>query len=230
MEFHFNSLDEWIKDVQDYAAELNTPITNENGESFIQLIGIDGNPTDDESVLGNRQIIFMHFEKMYDAYLESTDNPNLKEFHEHHLMNLITSSATYRRLDEVMDNIFAEITNKFKKLDEYKQGIANGSIPFPKSLEVEQEAKVIINDIYNLAFNMKKCYEAMEEQAVSARLVNMVIGYTEVGRDFFGVHIYFEDTFTPHLEAIFKSFDSIRKMLRFDARCDSVKEMITVIN
>lgn len=230
MALFFENLDAFIKDVKDYQKELSTPIVDENGEPKVVLIGIDGNPTEDDSVLGNRQKIFMHFEKLHEAYTGKFENPTIKEFHEMHTMALIQSGATFRRCEETFGSIFDEVTQKFKEIDKIKNDLLSGSLTDTKAIEAEMNAKLLINELYDLAYKMKLCYDGAFEQAISARLMNMVMGYVEKGRDFFNDSLYFEDTFTPCIEEMFKAFDSIRVKLRHNARCDSAKEMITVVN
>lgn len=230
MAFYFKDLDEFIKDVRAYSKELYTPVVDEKGEEKIRLIDFAGNPTEDESIFASRQDIFMHFENLYNAYMESTDEPSVENFNAIHAMNLISSSSTLRKLFEFFDDTMDEMKTELKKLEEFKQYILNDAIPATQVPFTETDSKRIVDEMYELAFKMKKCIQLFWENNNTVRLMGFVMGYVSSGRDFFKNKIWAEDPFTSQIEKRVEVFEKIRKMLKFNARCDSVKEMITTIN
>lgn len=230
MAFFFKDLDAFITDLKDFEECLNVTITNEDGEEELQLIGLDGKPTDDKSVFGSRQIILYHFEQLYLAYLDSTDTPTIEGFQDNHSAALIKASANYRTCVEGFDNVNEKIHSEFVNLSEIKNMLMIGGFSQGEVAEKELKAKVIVNELYDWAYKLKMLYGAAVEQANTARLMCMITGYMEKGRVFFDETNYFEDTFTPCLDKMYKIFDSIRVKLKHNARCDSAKDMITICN
>lgn len=230
MAFFFNDLDEYIKDVRDYAQELNTPIIDENGEEKIQLIDFAGNPTEDNSIFGNRQSIFKHFEELYEAYMENTEEPSLENFNTTNAANVIISTNLLRKLLGWLDETWEAMQTKLKELEGLKHQVSSGTLPVSKIPMLETDAIRIVDDMYKLAFQMKKCFEVGYENNNIFRLMGLVMGYVSSGRDFFKSKIWSDDPFTPQLDKRHELFNKIRQILKFDARCDSVKEMITTIN
>ncbi len=221
MALYFNNLDEFIKDVKDYANVLNGSSTIVNGKPTIQLIGIDGNPTDDDSVLGSRQKIFEHFEKLYEAYIQEANKPSLNDFHDMNTMALITRSAGYRKAFEHFEDLFDEMVENTKSIDELIEQEKNG---VPVDIN---DAREILNVMYDMTLQMKRYYEVAYNLSITARLMNMIIGYTKKGREFFNDASYFEDTFSNMLEQMSKIIDLYRRMLKYNANCDFVSEMRT---
>lgn len=204
-------------------------ITGEDGKPKVQLIGIDGSPTNDDSIFGSRQNIFEHFENLYNAYTNQSEEPSIEDMYQAHTMALLSYSASYRRCEEEFDELFDKLATKIKRLDEIKNNLTSGTVTAGEASTLEVEAITIINDMYDIAYGVKKYYEGAVSTSNTARLMNMVMGYMEHGREFFNDEKSFEDTFTPYVESMFSDFEKVRKMLKFNARCTSAKDMITTI-
>ena len=65
-----------------------------------------------------------------------------------------------------------------------------------------------------------------QQNAVSARLMCMVLGFVEEGDEFFNDPKSFEDTFTPCLDDMYKVFKEFHRKIKYNARHD-LPDMIT---
>ncbi len=227
MKYYFKDLKEMNASIDDNIARLNVPITNSNGESVVQLIGIDGKPTEDDSIFNNRQSIFDNFKQNYDAYIANITSTSIEDFAKRNSIALITESATYRKCVELFWDNFKDAEANLKSIENLKTKVAAGDTSVDSEfLTPYERANRIVNETYDIAFDLKAYYQAAQKKSAGARFISMMLGFIEEGEDFFNNPQHFEDTYTPDLDDMYKAFKELHSKLKHNARHE-LQDMIT---
>ena len=230
MELYFKSLNAFIADVIAYEKEINVSTPDENGQPKIQLIGIDGKPTDEKGIFDSRQSIFESFRMIYDAYSNSGKNPSIEDFHNANLQGYAQHSVKFRLLVDAFYANYAQTQRATKMLDEIKKSIEQNTLSEEKIIEAENKAKGIINGMFMLTSAMKHNYDSACPVATLARIQYLAICYTQQGRKFLEDKESMKDEFTPRMDKMFGYYEAFIKTFEFNAKCDSVRQMITSVS
>ncbi len=224
---YFQNLDAFITTVDENIARLNIPITNACGKSVIQLVGIDGKPTNDNTILGNRQNIFNHFKKLFETYTASTSMPTIEDFQNRNEMALIVHSARYRKCVESFYDCLEDAKKKFEGINDLKKKLTDNETSVESSgCSIQDMADEIVSKLYEKFFELKYYYKEAQSQATMARLTCMMLGFIEEGDDFFNNPVNFEDTFTPCLNDMYKVYSDYHFKIKKNIHRE-VKDMVT---
>ena len=181
MAYFFDTLDQWIADVDAYINELNKRTVVKNGVIQVQLIGIDGKPTEDKSLFGSRNSIFKNFKYNYGIYIRGNDSHDIEKFQQE-------NSYQYLWRDNHFDNAIGQFDAIYNTLVEADKEV----VAMKAEYESESSDKEAIDDwaqdkveeMFTLVMWLTKSFEKAQYSGFAGIMTDMMMSYTMKGRVF----------------------------------------------
>ena len=233
MDYFFKSLDELIKDAQGLLKELNKVKVKKDGKETVQLTGIDGKPTEDDSIFGSRNKIFEGFEKAFTLFKEEfKGEPSIDDFAEQNAMYYLFHEETFVQCTEAFEALLSKVKENLAKISSMKEGMSSGESYGDAEEEFQKllaftEAKDLVNDIIvylNMMIDNRNC---ARQACNNASMIDLLMVYAENGRKFFDNP---ENFVFKGLERVKEMHDTVVKISEavvHNLKCESLMDMIT---
>ena len=222
-QFSLADLDDYDRTVEVYEKSLRTPIANENGETKVQLVGIDGKPTADRRIFSSRQKIMKHLKKAKKEYCTSKHRKNctLLDFYNYNSNSMSAKLNEYMSLDSFYYSYRATylgILNQLKEChDEYVRKSASVTA---------RDITSFMDSLYDYLLKMKMVVSQMSRVAQKITILNFTNYFIEKGIDFFDDSSYFEYGFAEYLRTFQKEIDDFQKQLDYNKKVNSISEYV----
>ena len=195
-----------------YYKALTDPIESPTGNTGMPLIGIDGNPTTDETLFGNRQAIIYNFLIMRNGYVQEYGNTSIVEFYNTNIDKILSHSATFNRLygdykkeSMVLSSRFQDLSKETKQYEEF---FAKKEKESEKAEEITRGLKLRILECLRFCEKLKRILGAAHEYNIELMLIKMMTGFIRDGIGFFEEDELFEDVNHDRLLEFYKDYQT----------------------
>lgn len=224
MTYFFDNMVSVKKAVEENIERLSSN-TDENGK--IVLLDFNGNPTNNNTMLGNRLEIFNQFKKLLASYNLVTSEPSVEDFYHKNNWVLTEESAKYRRL---VDGFYDRFDNVYERLGEIKefqdkQASANqNDVTYRRTLQ--NSAKRVLGELWRVKRTLDIYYHEACKCANRSRLMCMIIGFVKLGEGFWNDPDSFEDGYSECLRQMYEEYEAFYKKIIYNDSHE-LAEMIT---
>ena len=224
MSFFFGDMGSVKKAVEENIERLSSN-TNENGK--IALFDIKGNPTDDDTILGNRLEIFNQFKKMVEAYYLISTRTSIDDFNDRNVMVLVVESSRYRKFVDMFYVKFDDVYERFDIIKELQKNLADGEqIKCDSGCTLQELAEKTVQELKEIKDSLDVYFLEAHKCATTSRLMCMIIGFVEFGEDFWDNPDIFEDGYSECLDQMQREYEIFKNKLVHN-ESHKLSEMIT---
>ncbi|MBR3281625.1 MAG: hypothetical protein IKI57_07335 [Clostridia bacterium] len=225
MAYFFETLDQWIADVDAYINELSKHTFVKDGVAQEQLIGIDGKPTEDKSLFGSRNSIFKNFKFNYSIYIRENDRHDIDKFQQE-------NSYQYLWRDNHFDNAIAHFNTIHNTLVEADKEI----IAMKAEYESEDADKAAIDDwaqdkveeMLRLVLLLTKIFEKAQYAGNAGIMTDMMMSYTMKGRAFLDDPEWQDVKGLKKIEEMRGIIAHVTDVIENNLKCKSIKDFQTL--
>ncbi len=225
MAYFFDTLDQWISDVEDYINELNKRTVVKDGVTQVQLIGIDGKHTEDKSLFGSRNSIFKNFKYNHGIYIRENDSHDIEKFQQE-------NSYQYLWRDNHFDNAIGRFDAIYNTLVEADKEI----VAMKAEYESESSDKEAIDDwaqdkveeMFTLVMWLTKSFEKAQYAGNAGIMTDMMMSYTMKGRAFLDDPEWQDVKGLKKIEEMRATLAHAVDVIENNLKCKSIKDFKTL--
>lgn len=225
MAYFFDTLDQWISDVEDYINELNKRTVVKNGVTQVQLIGIDGKPTEDKSLFGSRNSIFKNFKYNHGIYIRGNDSHDIEKFQQE-------NSYQYLWRDNHFDNAIGRFDAIYNTLVEADKEIAAMKAEYESETSdkeaIDDWAQDKVEEMFTLVMWLTKSFEKAQYAGNAGIMTDMMMSYTMKGRAFLDDPEWQDVKGLKKIEEMRATLAHAVDVIENNLKCESIKDFKTL--